>query len=352
MPPSWKIERELRRLQMKVFDLPQRIGGRRRQAIYDRTAKLKITDGAFGRIQDMAVLLLYPVDGIAPSTLEALTHLQKHGVAPVVVCNLPLSETDRAALAARAHLVIERPNRGYDFGGYRDGILKIYERSALSGNLFVLNDSIWFPLSSRCTLIEDARNHHADLFGIHFNEREGDPKRSHLQSYFYRFGPRITGSPDFAAFWRDLIVYDSKDLTVRRCEMALTNWFTARDFTIGHVCDIKDFRAAVAALAEEDRAALVEYLVTTGDKHASRALRRQKAGAYASDDAWRTDVLEGTLGRFVLSSHPSVLFEQLRFPVLKKDRQHIYRVQRAAALEDRYIPYLSETVRQEMAERL
>lgn len=352
MLPFWKFQRELRRLRMKILDLPQRVGARRSQAIYDRSAKLNVTEGACPRLDDLAILLLYPVDGIASSTFETLTHFQRHGVAPVVVCNLPLSAADRSALAARAHLLIERPNRGYDFGGYRDGVLQILQRGELTGNLFVLNDSIWFPLSSRCTLIQDARDDNADIFGIHFNHREGAPTRSHLQSYFYRFGPRITVTADFAAFWRNLIVYDSKDLTVRRCEMALTNWFASRGFTISQICNSADFREAIASLNREDRGVLVEYLVATGDKHASRALRRHKAGIYASDDAWRADALEGLLGRFVLASHPMVLFEQLKFPVLKKDRQHIYCVQRTAALESRYLSYLSETVRQEMSERL
>ena len=351
MLPFWKVGREARRLWSKTLDLPQRIGVRRRQAAYDRNKKLRVTEGACNRLDDLVVLLLYPVEGIAPSTLEALTHFLTHGVAPVVVSNLPLAEADRAALAARAHLVIERPNRGYDFGGYRDGVLQIIKRGTIRGHLFVLNDSIWFPLSSHCTLIEDARKEPADLFGIHFNRREGAPERSHLQSYFYRFGPRITGSADFAAFWRDLIVYDSKDLTVRRCEMVLTNWFAARGFTIGQVCDTEDFRTAVAALEGADRAALIEYLVATGDKHRAHALGRQQAGIYASDEAWRTDAMEGLLGRFVLASHPVVLLERLQFPIMKKDRQHLYQVQRAVALEDRYALYLSETVRQELAGR-
>lgn len=352
MPPFWKVGREARRLWAKTVDMPQRMAGARRTALYDRDKKLFITEGACARLDDLAVLLLYPVDGVAPSTLETLGHLRAHGVAPVVVSNLPLGTADRAALAARAHLVIERPNRGYDFGGYRDGILEILARGRLTGHLFVLNDSIWFPLSDRCTLVEDARTDPSDLFGIHFNRRDGAPKRSHLQSYFYRFGPRITGSADLADFWRDLVVYESKDLTIRRCEMVLTDWFASRGFTTGQVCDIEDFYKAVAALKGADRTALADYLVATGDKHAPRAFRRQEAGLYASDDAWRNDAMNGLLGRFVLASHPAVLLEQLRFPVMKKDRQRIYRVQRTIALEDRYAPYVSETVRKEMSERL
>jgi hypothetical protein len=351
IPPLWKFGREIRRLYAKTLDIPHRLAADRRQAQYDRDKRLLITEGDCIRLDDLAVLLLYPVDGVATSTLEALEHLQSYGVAPVVVSNLLLSATDRAALAARAHLVIERPNRGYDFGGYRDGILEIISRGQITGHLFVLNDSIWFPLSENCTLVEDARRDPSDLFGIHFNYREDNPERSHLQSYFYRFGPRITGSANLADFWRDLIVYESKDLTIRRCEMVLTHWFASRGFTIGQVCKIEDFRAAISSLEGEDRTALVDYLVATGDKHASLSASRLKAGAYASGDDWKTDALDGLLGRFVLASHPTVLLEKLRFPVLKKDRQQIYHIQRAVALEDRYIHSLSKTVRAEMAER-
>jgi len=50
--------------------------------------------------------------------------------------------------------VIERPNFGYDFGGYRDGILLLEAWGIAPERLLILNDSIWMPLAPNSTLID------------------------------------------------------------------------------------------------------------------------------------------------------------------------------------------------------
>ena len=351
MPPMWKVRREAWRIWNQLLDLPLRVVGRRIQHRRDRNNRLRITKGALAPGRDTAILLVFPTEGIRPSLLEGLEHLLKHGVVPTVVSNLPLSDGDRAALARRSHLVIERPNHGYDFGGYRDAALELASRGAIGANLFVLNDSIWFPLSPASTLIEEARAHPADLFGIYHNRRDRTPHRSHLQSYFYRFGPRICGSPDLAEFWRDLVTYDSKDLAVRRCEMRLTNWFASRGYSVGALFGIEDLYEAVASLAVPDRHALIEYLIAVGDKHGSHIRALMADGAAEDDARWRAAAYSGQLGRFPLATHPTVLLEGMGFPVIKRDRQAMYRLQRSIAAEPRYAPHLSDTVRDEIAAR-
>ena len=349
MPPMWKVRREASRLWNQFLDLPLRVLGPTIQRRRDRDKRLRITEGALPPDGDTAILLVFPTEGIRPSVLETLEHFAAHGVAPTVVSNLPLSDNDRAALARRTHLVIERPNHGYDFGGYRDAALELASRGAIGPNLFVLNDSIWFPLSPTSTLIEDARTHPADLFGIYLNRRDRTPHRSHLQSYFYRFGPRICGSLDLAEFWRDLVTYDSKDLAVRRCEMRLTNWFAERGYSVGSLYGIEDLYDAIAALAVPDRHALMEYLVTIGDKNAPRIRAMMADGTAADDAAWHAAAHEGRLGQFPLATHPVVLLEGMDFPVMKRDRQAMYRTQRAIAAEPRYAGLLTEAVRREVA---
>lgn len=352
LPAEWKLKREVKRIGMKVHDLPLRLLGRRLQDAYDRDKTLVRTPGAHPRTADLAVLLIYPTEGVPASIFATLDHLRAHGIAPAVVSNAPLSAAERTALADHAHLVIERPNRGYDFGGYRDGVLDLIETGPAPRSLFVLNDSVWFPVGPDCTLLEDARAHPADLFGIYYNRRDRTPHRSHLQSYFFRFGSGICASPHLEAFWRGLITYDSKDLTVRRNEMTLTHWFASHGFSIGHLYTIEDLNRAVLDLAPPDRMALADYLIRIGDRYAAHLGRRRGEGAYDDDAVWRADVEVGVLGRYLLSSHPTVLLERMGCPVLKKDMQPMYRTQRAIAAAPRYAARLSPTVRREIAARI
>ncbi|OWY08446.1 hypothetical protein B6V72_18555 [Thioclava sp. F34-6] len=345
--PFWKIKRELLRLLHKPRNVLDLSLASFRQRQTDRSGT-KVHTGEALLHRDGAVLLLYPAQGVPAYYIEMLAYLNNRGISPVVVSQLPLLNTDRMRLLAEAYLVIERPNYGYDFGGYRAGVLEILDQGLTFENLFILNDSIWFPLFACCDLIETARDDHSDLYGIYMNERPKTPQRSHLQSYFYRFGPKLTRSADFREFWRRLQTYNNKDLTIRRIEMRLTHWFASHGYSIGYRYCFEDVKEAMARLSVAERYALADYQILIGEKYSKQIKSRVAARAYDDDAIFLKDMEQGILGRYFMILHPALLLERMRCPVLKRDKRHPYQVQRAVLLSETFAADLPTELTREL----
>ena len=351
MHAIWKIKRELNRLAHKPRNLLDLLAGPSMQKYMDRAAGSIVQRGKAGRFPDIALLLLYAPEGVPEDYDRMLDYLESQEVARVVIAHSPLTDEDRARLLAKSHLLIERPNFGYDFGGYRAGVMTLLDLGYDLCNLFIMNDSIWFPLHSDCDLIEAARKDQSDLYGIYMNHRPKSPHRSHLQSYFYRFGPRITKHDDLELFWRSLITYNNKDLTVRRNEMKLTHWFQERGYCIGYRYDISDLQNALLNLNLAQRNAVAAYQIMIGDKHGDYVQRQLACDAYENYDKYKADVKAGILGRYFMITHPTVLIDHLRCPVLKRDKRYPYQVQRAVLLSECYSQELPETLIADIAGR-
>ncbi|ABD57193.1 rhamnan synthesis F family protein [Jannaschia sp. CCS1] len=352
MIPAWKIKRELKRFVMQMGYLPWMLAAPRAKRAYDarKAAQIRLTQGVAPRTSELAVLLLFQPRGITASTLHTLEHLKAHGVSTLVVSNAPLSDTDRASLATHAWLIMERPNYGYDFGGYRDAILHILEDDRPPARLFVLNDSIWFPLQPDSDLIEDARASDTDLYGFVLNDRMRGAHRAHLQSYFFSFGPRAVASPAFAAYWRDLFLTNNKNLVVRRCEIPMTGAFRTLGFSVAARHRYSDGAQALKALDNATLARVIAYQVQVDTRNAPRLKPHLTEGP--RDAAWRArvdaDIDAGLLDKYFLIAHPAVLIGQLRVPLLKKDHQSIYQLQRRELFAGGYDTGFAPRVRDEI----
>lgn len=346
--PRWKIIREVNRLIKKpknIFDL---LFGPLMQRSIDRSRKSIIHDGTRRCTPNMAILLLYAPEGVPNDYYRMLDYLEKNNISAVVVSQLPLHEKDVSKLVSKSHLVIERPNFGYDFGGYREGVLTLLDRGYHLKNLFIVNDSIWFPLRSDSDVIEAALRDPSDLYGIYMNDQRKKTHQYHLQSYFYRFGPKLTQHCDFETYWRGLIVYNNKDLTVRRNEMRLTNWFQRRGHLIGYRYDTENLHQALLELSISERYALAEYQILIGDKYAHHIQKKITTDAYSDDTIYFADVKAGILGRYFMITHPAVLIDRLKCPILKRDKRYPYQVQRTVLLSESFSEALPDTLRTEM----
>jgi hypothetical protein len=164
-------------------------------------------DGGVPMTGKVALILAYQPTGIAASTWLTLEHLTAQGYAPLFISNAPLSPEDRATLTPLTWRIIERPNYGYDFGGYRDGILLLNDWGIRPERLFMMNDSIWFPLGPGSTLIKRLEAAEGDIIGgfLHPDtprRRFGTIREGFLESYLYR--TRSSTMPQF----RDIAATD------------------------------------------------------------------------------------------------------------------------------------------------
>ena len=93
-----------------------------------------------------------------------LEQLRNAGISTLVVSNIPLRDPDRSQLVELTTVVIERPNVGYDFGGYRDGIFDFTENLQNLDRVCLLNDSVWL-MPHRPSWFEQARTMGKDFVG-------------------------------------------------------------------------------------------------------------------------------------------------------------------------------------------
>ncbi|SHM16856.1 Rhamnan synthesis protein F [Paracoccus solventivorans] len=279
-----KIKRELARpfkqLARNFFLPARRVGGSLRRIRYDANRKknIRVTEGVQAAGREIAVLLIYQPQGVLESTYFTLSYLAEQGVSTIVVSNAPLADDDRERLAANSCLVIERPNVGYDFGGYREGILTVLERRLQPEALYVLNDSIWFPLRSDSDTIEQCREASEDVFGLKANilrKRRGC--RSILHSFFYRFSAKVVASTTFCDYWKNMALINHKPTVIEEFEFKLAEHFRHHGFTVGSVINPSK---------------VTEYLTNLRDGEKLRQILRYQMKTFPSQSAFIQNMLD------------------------------------------------------------
>ena len=257
--PLWKIKRELTRPFLQLRDLPERLGTLFfAQHYYDfvLAPKKKVAQGKIEPSNRVGIYLIFPQNGVLASHREALRYLVANGFSPVVVSNLPLTEADRSDLLQLATLIIERPNFGYDFGGYRDGVLDALKRFDQMDRLVLLNDSAWFPLPGSRNWLEAAEALQLDFVGAASNyghprvnpedyrelrwNYSCDHHNFHYCSFALMLSGQILSDPRFLKFWQKFPLTNNKSVTVRRGEIGLSRWVISRGFSHGTTLDITD----------------------------------------------------------------------------------------------------------------
>jgi len=121
--------------------------------------------------------LIYPSRGLKPSHLRTLKYLAAKNYNAVVVCNLPLTNDEQQQILPLCHQCIQRPNFGYDFGGYRDGVLSVTNNGKQLKHLLLLNDSTWFPIVEDTDWLADVQQLDLDFTAAtsHFGIPRPDP---------------------------------------------------------------------------------------------------------------------------------------------------------------------------------
>ena len=171
----------------------------------------------------VAVVLIFQPRGLARSLLLTLRYLVSCGYAPLVVSNAPLTDGSRAALAPLTWRIVERPNFGYDFGGYRDGILLLRRWGDAPERLIVMNDSIWMPLGETSDLVARLEAAEGDVVGgfLHpdtIRARTGTLRRGFVESYLYLINAQALAAPGFWRFWTRFRVSSNKLNAIYRGE--------------------------------------------------------------------------------------------------------------------------------------
>ena len=284
--PLWKIKRELKRVAHQVLmDWPMSLStylfGRRYYDLFLSGGKV-VQSGQVAPSRRVAIYLVFPGQGLLKSHRRVLDYLNGKGFAPVVVSNLPLEPADRATLLENCWTLIERPNFGYDFGGYRDGVLHIADRFPEMDQLVLLNDSAWFPLPGAGDWLAQVEELGTDFVGAASNygitrpqQREfrniqwtysSTHRNFHYCSFAISMSARIFRSRGFKEFWLKFPLTNAKTRTVRRGEIGLSKWVISHGFSHGSTLDIESLDAELRALPDARLNEVFENLIIPEDR--------------------------------------------------------------------------------------
>ena len=226
---SWKMRREINRMVEQAQALVSFPFEPLFQLGYDCLfyRLIKISHGAQPSSPKIAVFLVYQPEGIVSSVFDTLSHLSANGYSTLIVSNARLAVDDLNALIHHCWLIVERPNYGYDFGGYRDGVRIIRELGISPESLIILNDSIWWPILDDDSIVQRVEQSPSDITGtiIHYPvARPFSPQSrpSFLESYFYHFNEKALASSSFTRFWKTYRLSSIKYNAVHRGERRLS----------------------------------------------------------------------------------------------------------------------------------
>jgi hypothetical protein len=293
MIPFWKFVRECKRIVTQLRLLPGIVWEYFFATFYyDRflAARRKTFDGGLVISNRIAIYLIFPEKSLLASHFAALEFMSKNGYAPLVVSNVVLSEEQRHQLLPHCWRYIERVNFGYDFGGYRDGILSISDMLPQLSHLALFNDSTWFPLPKSANWLADAEKLGVDFAGAASNYGAGrvdvdqykeivwnyssQHKNFHYCSFALLFSRTILIDREFAAFWHRFRISQSKKRTVRRGEIGLTQWVLRKGYSHGVTCDISDLDRQLMQV-NDDRLRIILNRIMIPEDPRILALKRQ-----------------------------------------------------------------------------
>ncbi len=357
MIPGWKLKRELSRIGAQILylplflaTLPRRWSEPRRRLAHDAAFpnNLRITEGDVVPADKVAAFILFQPDKIARSTFNTCRWLIKNGYAPLIVSNCPLSEQDRTELARHTWRVVERPNFGYDFGAYRDGIRLVRQSDLTPHRVILMNDSVWCPLDD--SLMSRVEAIDADLTGLLLDEKVAHDRKGgtptdqrHIESYFLMISGRLWQDEAFGVFWEEYPQTDYKPHTIKRGEIGFSRRMQALGFSVEALTKRSYFMEGVTGASAPELLQILDY-GAYDDKTFRRegdALRSE----FEETEAWRLRALSH-VERWVNRRRFNVCFPLANARVfgtlfLKKSHEPIFVQTRTAYLrmiEDGLVP--------------
>lgn len=293
LPAAWKVRRELRRTIDKLVHATARITYEPlRKSAYDFASPLlqRATNGAMPLTDRVAIFVVFQPKGLAPSILLTLDHLRQNGFSVIVVSNGRLRPADRELACRHAALVLERPNVGYDFGAYRDGIRYLWALRHDMSRLVLMNDSTWFPLRREDDSLARMEALEVDLAGHIYRIEDAKARsRDHVESHLLMISHGFLKSEEFRRFWSGYRMSDFRATTIEAGEKGFSQMALLEGRT---VATLMSREWLVATLQGLDDPALRSVLDQTIDRfHGRQRNADDIRRAAARGEAWREQFL-------------------------------------------------------------
>lgn len=326
--------------------LTEPIQRRRHDAAFEESFPTHAGNVALG--DRVALFLIFQPNGIANSVFDTCSHLISKGYAPFIVSNTPLSDPDKERLKPVIWRALERPNFGYDFGGYRDGLLSLRRWKVHPEYLCILNDSIWFPLYDDETLLETCEARQDAVSGTILR---GFGQDAFLESYFFIVPKKVFNDQAFIDFWTTLKMTSNKYKVIRQGEKGFSGALQQGGITLSPAYPIHQFLEEVSKADDDFLRKTLRYSAFPDIHHRQRAQELYNAAS----ENWRDEVLQfirGTIPkRLPYSAYPFAMTKLTSYPILKKAKVPVganWRRAMLAAWNAGDLPHPRKVVRDEV----
>ena len=338
-----KIFREIKRLTFQLLNLPayifQYFFNNLYYTIFLENKKI-ITKGKIPFKEKIAIFLIYPNLGVDKSHLRTLEHLIERGYSPLVVSNLKLNEIDKDLISSKTIYLIERSNFGYDFGGYRDGVLFLANKISSLKKLILINDSCFLISASGSNdWVDFVDKSEKDLIGAssHFGYRKPSfnqalknlsnldfnftykSKNFHYASFALGISNSILKNPKFLKYWSSLKLSGKKNIVVRRGEIGFTKWVLKnKTYTHESLLDSSKIPDLLRGFDDEKLKEIIKNLIVENNK----LLRLKTFYVSKIDELSKKELINlimFNISRYNLAySMANFIIEDLNFPFFKK----------------------------------
>ncbi|MDR1182089.1 MAG: rhamnan synthesis F family protein, partial [Bacteroidales bacterium] len=175
----------------------------------------------------------------------------------VVVSNSPLSGEQNTELSKSCDEILVRENKGFDFGAWKDALLKDgWEKLSQYDNLTLMNDSCFGPIFDLENIYREMEQKDIDFWGLTNNKNDrfgipgtNGPVPDYVQSYFICFKRHVVDSVPFKTFWENVRYEKKLEKVIQNYETRFTKILTTAGFNSGVFLDKVNFPKIKSDLA-------------------------------------------------------------------------------------------------------
>ena len=189
------------------------------------------------------ICVFWEKDGIVRDYVEYyLKGLQEIANKVLIVVNGEINAEGKKKLQALGVDIMQRPNLGLDFGGWKEAIFKIgYNELSKYDELILTNTTCYGPIYPLSEMFGEMKSRNCDFWGITKHPEvnrymlPGDPNSKileHVQSYFVVYKKSVFLSDVFKTFWKNVQLYTDYNKVVGYYETKLTNYLEVAGFKL------------------------------------------------------------------------------------------------------------------------
>jgi rhamnosyltransferase len=182
-------------------------------------------------------------NGLADYVTYLLEHIKHIYSRVVFISNSPLSAKQQKKLAPFCGDIILRENKGFDFGAWKDALLR-EDWGTLNqyDSVTLMNDTCFGPLFDMEDVYEDMEKRTVDFWGITNNGKNSknlikSKLPEHIQSYFLCFGKKVIASKMFQCFWNNIKYFNNVKSIIHKYEIPLTGILSKAGYSYSVVFD-------------------------------------------------------------------------------------------------------------------